>query len=57
MEISGTLSEDAGEMQSRHREKRAQLFSSLTVGGYVVIVGLARREIILSYHAPLEATG
>lgn len=55
LEVSGILSEDAGEMQRRHREKREQLFSSLMVGGYVVIVGLARREIIVSYHAPQEA--
>jgi hypothetical protein len=55
MEISGTALEEASEMQRRHREKRDQLFSSLSVGGYVVIVGLARREIIFSYHAPEEA--
>lgn len=55
MEISGTILEVSGEMQKRHREKREQLFASYKVGGYVVIVGLARREIILSYHAPEEA--
>ena len=50
MEVSGTLSEAAGEIQRRHGEKQAQLFSTQNVGGYVIIVGLARREIILSYH-------
>ena len=55
MEVSGTQSEEASEMQGRHREKQAQLFSELSVGGYVVIVGFSRREIILSYHAPQEA--
>ncbi len=51
MEVSGTQSEEASEMQGRHREKQEQLLSELSVGGYVVIVGFARREIILSYHA------
>jgi hypothetical protein len=53
-EISGTRSEEAGEMLDRLREKRGQLFSSLPVGGYVVIVGFARRALIFSYHAPEE---
>ncbi len=57
MEVSGTLSGEASEMQERHREKRGQLFSSRPVGGYVVIVGFARHEIILSYHTPEEARG
>lgn len=56
LEISGTLSGDVLEMRKRHREKQEQLFSSLNVGGYVVIVGLARREIIFSYHAPREVS-
>lgn len=55
MEVSGTQSEEKSEMQGRHREKQAQLFSELFVGGYVVIVGFSRREIIFSYHAPQEA--
>lgn len=55
LEISGTLSEAASEMQERHREKRAQLFSELAVGGFVVIVGLVRREVIVSYHESEES--
>jgi hypothetical protein len=55
LKVGGTRSDDAATMQQRHAAKRRQLFSSLRVGGYVVIVGLARREIILSYHAPKEA--
>lgn len=57
LEVSGTQSEDAGELHRRHREKCEQLMSSLPVGGYVVVVGFARREIVLSYHAPEEAAG
>lgn len=56
MEVSGTLSAGAGEMQERHRDKHDQLLSSLSVGGYVVIVGFTRREIIFSYHALQEAS-
>lgn len=55
MEVSGTQLDEASEMQARHREKCEQLVSSLPVGGYVVVVGFARREIIMSYHAPQEA--
>ncbi len=54
LEVSGTQSQDAGEMQERHREKCSQLFSAEPVGGYVVIVGFARREIIVSYHEARE---
>lgn len=50
LEVSGTRSEAASEMQERHREKREQLFSELAVGGFVVIVGLVRREVFVSYH-------
>ncbi len=52
--MSGTQTGETSEMQERHRKKHSQLFSSLPVGGYVVVVGLARREIIFSYHAPKE---
>ena len=55
MEISGTLSEEAGEMQARHQQKRTQLLSYPSDGGYVVIVGFTRREIIISYHAAEES--
>jgi len=55
MEVSGTLSDDADEMWERHRQKRRQLLSYPSDGGYVVIVGFARHEIIFSYHAPEEA--
>jgi hypothetical protein len=54
LEVSGTQSQDADEMQERHREKRRQLFSEEQVGGYVVVVGFARREIIVSYHEAEE---
>lgn len=54
LEISGTQADDINEMQERHREKRSQLLSTLPVGGYVIVVGFARREIIFSYHASEE---
>ena len=41
MEVSGTFAPEVSEMQRRHREKQAQLFSELSVGGYVAIIGFA----------------
>ncbi len=55
MEVSGTQSSEPNEMQERHQQKRRQLLSYGSDGGYVVIVGFARKEIILSYHEPEEA--
>jgi hypothetical protein len=55
LEISGTQTDDESELRDRHREKCHQLFSVLPVGGYVIVVGFARREVILSYHEPKEA--
>ncbi len=52
LKIGGTLTANASAMRQWHRNKRDQLFAFKKVGGYVVIVGFARREIILSYHAP-----
>ena len=51
LEVSGTLSQSADEMLERHRQKRNQLLSHPAGCGYVVIVGFARREVILSFHA------
>ena len=55
VEISGTQMEDRQAMRDRQMQKIRQLLANPKQwGGYVVIVGFARREIWLSRHAPEE---
>ena len=55
VEISGTQMEDRQMMRDRQLQKIRQLLANpKRWGGYVVIVGFARREIWLSRHAPEE---
>ncbi len=52
LEVSGTQMEDLPSLRERHALKIRQLLDSpYSWGGYVVVVGFARREVILSYHA------
>ena len=51
LEVSGTQSVERSELQQRYREKRRQLLSNTQgLNGYVVIVGFATRQIIVSGH-------
>ena len=51
VEISGTQTEDRQTMRDRQVQKIRQLLANpKRWGGYVVIVGFARREIWLSHH-------
>ena len=53
VEISGTQTDERQTMRDRQIQKTRQLLaSSKRWGGYVVIVGFARREVWLSRHAP-----
>ena len=55
IEISGSQTEDRQGLRDRHLQKRRQLLENpMQWGGYVAIVGFARREIILSYHSQRE---
>ena len=52
LEVSGTLADDRKIFRDRHRQKIRQLLENpLRWSGYVVVVGFARREVIVSYHA------
>ncbi|GDX41386.1 hypothetical protein LBMAG21_16780 [Armatimonadota bacterium] len=54
LEVSGTLTEDIGELQERHRLKARQLGENpFGAGGYVIVVGFARREALITSHAPV----
>ncbi len=54
LEISGTLTEDIGELQERHRQKVRQLMENpFGVGGYVIVVGFVRHEALLTSHLSL----
>lgn len=49
MEVSGTLTEDEGELRERLRLKLRQLHDNpFGIMGYVVVVGFVRRETLLS---------
>ena len=51
MEISGSLTHDRQVLRDRHGQKIRQLLENpMRWGGYVAIVGFARREMILSRH-------
>ena len=51
IEVSGSQAEDRQSLKDRHQQKIRQLLDNpYGWGGYVVIVGFTRREIILSYH-------
>ncbi|GEM_PF-939096 len=51
MEISGSLTDDRQVLRDRHGQKIRQLLENpMRWGGYVAVVGFARREMILSYH-------
>ena len=51
VEVSGTQTEDRQMMRDRQIQKMRQLLANpRRWGGYVVIVGFARREIWLSHH-------
>jgi hypothetical protein len=51
LEISGSQTEDRQIMRDRQLQKVRQLLANpMRWGGYVAIVGFARREVILSYH-------
>lgn len=51
IELSGTQTEERQAMRDRHQQKIRQLLDNpLKWGGYVAVVGFARRELILSYH-------
>ena len=55
VEISGTQTEGRQMMRDRQAQKIRQLLDNPNQwGGYVVIVGFARREVLLSRHAPGE---
>ena len=55
VEISGTQTENRQMMRDRQAQKIRQLLDNPSGwGGYVVIVGFARREVLLSRHAPGE---
>lgn len=48
LEVSGTTKDD---VESRHRAKVRQLQENpYGVDGYVVVVGFAKREVIISFH-------
>ena len=52
VEVSGSQMEDRQALRDRHLQKIRQLLDNpMRWGGYVVIVGFMRREVILSYHA------
>jgi hypothetical protein len=51
VEISGSQAEEKSLLRDRHGQKIRQLLENPHQwGGYVVIVGFTRREVILSYH-------
>jgi hypothetical protein len=55
VEVSGSQTTERQVLRDRHHQKIRQLLDNpWGWGGYVVIVGFARREIILSYHTPEE---
>ena len=57
LEVSGTLSSGRADLEARHRAKVRQLRENpYGVDGFVVIVGLEMREMILSRHRFEEAT-
>ncbi|MBC8135188.1 MAG: hypothetical protein H8F28_04770 [Fibrella sp.] len=56
LEVSGTMTEEEGVLEARHREKVAQLLGSQQrVGGFVAVVSFTLRRMIVSFHlAPGE---
>lgn len=51
LEVSGTLTDDRKTFRDRHVQKIRQLLGNpLRWSGYVVVIGFARREAIVSYH-------
>lgn len=51
MEVSGSETENRQRLRDRQQQKIRQLLENpMHWNGYVVVVGFARREIILSYH-------
>ena len=53
LEVSGTQTEDEKELQDRLRRKIRQLRQNpYGIGGYVIVVGFALRQIYFSYYAP-----
>ena len=53
LEVSGTRTEDEKELQDRLRRKTRQLRENpYGIGGYVIVVGFALRQIYFSYYAP-----
>ena len=51
LEVSGSQTEDKQTLKDRHAQKIRQLRDNPQGwGGYVVIVGFTRREVILSFH-------
>jgi hypothetical protein len=58
IEVSGSQTEERSLLRDRHVQKIRQLLDSPQQwGGYVAIVGFARREVILSYHQAGEIKG
>jgi hypothetical protein len=60
LEISGTMTEDEGELRERMRLKLRQLHDNpYGIMGYVVVVAFVRREALISLpeRAKLEETG
>ena len=58
VEVSGSQTEDRQVLRDRHLQKIRQLLANpRRWGGYVVIVGFARREVWLSHHEAEERTG
>ena len=57
IEVSGTQTEDRQIMRDRQAQKIRQLHDNpKRWGGYVAIIGFARREVWLSHHAPKDIT-
>jgi hypothetical protein len=51
IEMSGSMTEDRQVLRDRHLQKIRQLLENpMKWGGYVAIIGFARREMIFSYH-------
>jgi hypothetical protein len=58
IEVSGSQTVEKSMLRDRHMQKIRQLLENPQKwGGYVAIVGFARREVILSYHHAREARG
>jgi len=51
LEVSGTMSETPSDLEARHRAKVEQLRENpYRVGGFVVVVGFATRQVIFSFN-------